>query len=77
MEVCGWKKKRQRLEDKLTTRPNPFSGQTFIRYQLSAPGPVRLYVYNIAGQVVKVLVKDPNWRWSIRHPGMDGMSGRA
>ncbi len=36
--------------------PNPFAGQTTLRYQLGLSGPVRLRVYNIAGQLVKTLV---------------------
>lgn len=36
--------------------PNPFSGRTTISYQLANPGPVRLGIYNIAGQLVRTLV---------------------
>ncbi|UCE25758.1 MAG: M28 family peptidase, partial [Candidatus Zixiibacteriota bacterium] len=36
--------------------PNPFTDQTMISYQITAPGNVRLKVYNIAGQLVKTLV---------------------
>jgi flagellar hook assembly protein FlgD len=36
--------------------PNPASGQTAIRYQLSKSGNVSLKVYNTLGQVVKTVV---------------------
>jgi murein tripeptide amidase MpaA len=35
--------------------PNPFDQNTTIKYQISKSGPVSLKIYNIAGQVVKVL----------------------
>jgi hypothetical protein len=38
--------------------PNPFSHQTTIKYQVSQSGKVSLKVYNIAGQVVRVLVNE-------------------
>ena len=45
----------QWLEVRLEVTPNPFGEETHISYQLSAPSPVNLTIYNIAGQVVKVL----------------------
>ncbi|NQT24000.1 T9SS type A sorting domain-containing protein [candidate division KSB1 bacterium] len=36
--------------------PNPFNGETFIRYGLPKDSNVRLYVYNMFGQRVKILV---------------------
>jgi photosystem II stability/assembly factor-like uncharacterized protein len=36
--------------------PNPFNPQTTIAYQLPQAGPVRLTLYNVAGQVVRRLV---------------------
>jgi len=41
------------------THPNPFSGQTVIRYALSAPASVHLGVYNISGHVVRELASGP------------------
>jgi len=37
-------------------RPNPFRGQTAIKYQLPSQSPVRLNIYNISGQLVRTLV---------------------
>jgi flagellar hook assembly protein FlgD len=37
--------------------PNPFSRETIIRYQISKPGKVSLKIYNITGQLVRVLVQ--------------------
>ncbi|MDX1546493.1 MAG: choice-of-anchor D domain-containing protein [Rhodothermales bacterium] len=36
--------------------PNPFRDVTTIRYQVSAPGPVRIEIYNLVGQRVRTLV---------------------
>lgn len=36
--------------------PNPFNASTYIPYRLASPGPVRLEIYNIAGQPVRRLV---------------------
>ncbi|MDI6739172.1 MAG: M1 family aminopeptidase [Candidatus Edwardsbacteria bacterium] len=36
--------------------PNPFSANTTLRYELSTLGPVKLAVYNVAGQLVRTLV---------------------
>lgn len=38
--------------------PNPFNPQTQIRYDLPVSGNVRLTIYNILGQKVKVLVDE-------------------
>ena len=38
--------------------PNPFNAQTLIQYELPAAGPVRLSVFNAAGQRVRLLVED-------------------
>jgi hypothetical protein len=39
-----------------SARPNPLRGTTEICYQLPTSGPVRITVFNVAGQVVKTLV---------------------
>ena len=36
--------------------PNPFNGQTTLVFELAAPESVKLEIYNLAGQVVRVLV---------------------
>ena len=36
--------------------PNPFKSSTQIPYRVSAPGPVRLVIYNVLGQPVRTLV---------------------
>ncbi len=38
--------------------PNPFNAQTLIQYELSTDGPVRLSVFNAAGQRVRLLVDE-------------------
>jgi hypothetical protein len=38
--------------------PNPFKQSTVIRYQVTGNGPINLSVYNIAGQLVRVLVNE-------------------
>jgi hypothetical protein len=38
--------------------PNPFNGQTTLSFSLAAPGPASLAIYNLAGQVVRVLVEE-------------------
>ena len=45
--------------------PNPFGASTNIKYQLQKPGQVRLKVYNIAGQLVKIL--DNGYRTAGEH----------
>ena len=39
-------------------RPNPFSHQTIIKYQVAKAGKVSLKVYNIAGQMVRTLADE-------------------
>ncbi len=39
--------------------PNPFAGQTQIRYALEAPGTARVAVYDVLGRQVKVLADGP------------------
>jgi len=49
--------------------PNPFRRETFIKYQVSNAAPVSIFLYNVAGQLVKRLnqgLKQPGWhqaRW--------------
>ncbi|NBC17091.1 MAG: T9SS type A sorting domain-containing protein [Bacteroidetes bacterium] len=38
--------------------PNPFQGQTTLRYTLAQGGPVRLVVYDVLGRMVAVLVDE-------------------
>jgi hypothetical protein len=38
--------------------PNPFNPVTTIRFDLDRPGPVRLAVYDLAGRLVRTLVRD-------------------
>ncbi len=38
--------------------PNPFNSSTQIPYRVSAPGPVRLVIYNVLGQPVHTLVDE-------------------
>lgn len=38
--------------------PNPFTAKTTIKYQMAAGGQVAIKVYNISGQVVKILVDE-------------------
>ncbi len=40
----------------LTVRPNPFNPRTAIRFDLPAPGPVRLRIYDPRGRLVRTLV---------------------
>lgn len=39
-------------------RPNPFRQTTTIRYQIANDGPVRLKIYNLAGQCVRMLADE-------------------
>lgn len=46
------------LSDRLSAYPNPAAGRTTLTYTLSAPGPVRLVVYDLLGRRVAVLADD-------------------
>lgn len=56
--------------------PNPFSGRTTITYQLQAAGAVSLKVYNIAGQLVRILV-DGAQAAGARSASWDGKDDRG
>ncbi|MCU0607524.1 MAG: T9SS type A sorting domain-containing protein, partial [Candidatus Edwardsbacteria bacterium] len=62
----------------LQNRPNPFAGSTTISYQLAAAGRVSLKLYNVTGQLVRVLEDGPRpaGRYALRWDGSDG-AGRA
>ncbi|MFK7847684.1 MAG: sialate O-acetylesterase [Rhodothermales bacterium] len=53
--------------------PNPFSSTTTIEYQLPEEGPVRIEIFNITGQRVKVLIDNnmPAGSWSRIWNGTD------
>lgn len=53
--------------------PNPFSQRTTIGYQIPEPGMVNLSIYNIQGQLVKILVNSvqPAGRYEARWDGRD------
>jgi hypothetical protein len=59
--------------------PNPFNPSTTLQYGLSAPGPVRLVVYDSRGRQVRTLLQE-NWvvpgEYEVRWNGTDD-SGRA
>ena len=64
-------------EGRFTAAPNPFSKVIRVTYQFPSPGPVRLSVYNISGQLVKVLASGPR-QAGIHQTAWDGRdeSGR-
>ncbi len=43
----------------MSPRPNPFNDRTLLSYELPLAGEVRLAVYNLAGQAVRVLQEGP------------------
>jgi FlgD Ig-like domain len=60
-------------------RPNPMRDNTSISYQLAATGPVKLAVYNVAGQMVKTLVNRPQMagRYTVNWNGRDETGRQA
>ena len=58
--------------------PNPFNGNTVIRFALPQPSQVELTIYNLLGQPVAVLVQGPSaaGTFSVRWDGRD-QAGRA
>jgi hypothetical protein len=65
------------IDFKLKNYPNPFNSESVIQYNLSKSSHVKLIIYNISGQVVKVLV-DENLSLGEYHTIWDGKdeSGR-
>jgi hypothetical protein len=66
----------------LPNAPNPFNQMTTIKYQLTKPGKVSIKVYNAAGQLVRILVDEPqaagrhSSQWNGRdEQGMEVSSG--
>ena len=58
--------------------PNPFNGETVIRFALPQPSQVELAIYNLLGQPVAILVQGPSaaGTFSVRWNGRD-QAGRA
>ncbi len=58
--------------------PNPFNGETVIRFALPQPSQVELTIYNLLGQPVAVLVQGPSaaGSFSVRWDGRD-QAGQA
>lgn len=56
--------------------PNPFNPQTTLRYELPAEGPVRLAIYSLSGQLVRVLVEGRQPAGS-RQASWDGRDDRG
>ena len=58
--------------------PNPFNGNTVIRFALPQPSQVELAIYNLLGQPVAILAQGPSaaGSFSVRWNGRD-QSGRA
>jgi hypothetical protein len=44
----------------LTIAPNPFHSQTRVSYEVAAPGPVAISVYDITGRLVRTLTSGPH-----------------
>jgi hypothetical protein len=52
--------------------PNPFNPTTTIEYSIARPGRVTLRVYNVAGQLVRTLVDEPQEPGRVRSVRWDG-----
>jgi hypothetical protein len=62
----------RRVAQRLSNHPNPFNGMTQIEYEVTRSGPVRVEIYNILGQRVRLLVDDPlqqDGLWAIEWDG--------
>jgi hypothetical protein len=64
--------------DLLPNVPNPFNPETQVRYALHQPGPVRVAVYDLAGRLVRELVRaeQPIGSYQVPWNGRD-QAGRA
>jgi hypothetical protein len=56
--------------------PNPFNPSTSITFGIKATGHVRLFIYDAAGRLVRVLV-DGERKADVYHETWDGMTGRG
>ena len=52
----------------MTIAPNPFSGATFIKYQVARPGPIKLSILDATGRRVRTLAQ------GIHRPGIYGLT---
>jgi len=59
--------------------PNPFNPATNVRFELAAPGPVRVKIFNARGQMVRDLVNEdfPAGRHEVLWDGRDDQGGNA
>ncbi|MCB5252015.1 MAG: FlgD immunoglobulin-like domain containing protein [Candidatus Cloacimonadaceae bacterium] len=63
----------------LTNYPNPFHAQTTIHYELKESQPVKIEIYNLKGQLVRVLVDEskPGGRHEVFWDGKDQAGNRV
>ncbi|MBT5965608.1 MAG: T9SS type A sorting domain-containing protein [Gemmatimonadetes bacterium] len=69
----------RRAAQRLSNHPNPFNGMTQIEYEVTRSGPVRVQIYNILGQRVRLLVDDPlqqDGLWAIEWDGRSDGGGQ-
>lgn len=59
--------------------PNPFSTQTFIKYEVTKHSPVKIDVYNTKGQLVQTLISEPKTAgtYDIQWNGLDKNNQRV
>jgi FlgD Ig-like domain len=61
-------------------QPNPFNPRTEIRYSMAQEGPVKLWVHDVSGRTVRVLVDGeivgPGWH-EVTWDGMDSAGGEV
>ncbi|MGD8414479.1 MAG: T9SS type A sorting domain-containing protein, partial [Candidatus Latescibacterota bacterium] len=58
----------------LQNRPNPFNPTTTIEYTVREQGPVKLQIYNVAGQLVRTLVDEVQAPGKVHSVVWDGRS---